>query len=45
MDTEPEPMPATEPEPVASSVPEEKPDIPSDQVCEPALTSVSGDIS
>lgn len=33
-------MPAMEPERVASSVPGEKPEVPSDQVCEPALTSV-----
>lgn len=32
-------MPAMEPEPAASSVLEEKLEVPSDQVCEPAITS------
>lgn len=36
----PEPVLASEPEPTASSVPEEVLEVPSYQVCEPAITSV-----
>lgn len=39
MDTEPEPKPSTEP--VAKSVPKAKPEVPADQVCELAMTSVT----
>lgn len=39
-ETVPEPMPETEPQLAVSFVPEEKSEVPFDQVFEPAITSV-----